>query len=548
MDRVKILEKQRRLLHRDSGLAAIATPNLPVGQPPFMSSANEPLPFALFTELNSAPAASAEEVQALLAELNAAFDQKRMDELFGKAKQDVLQSVVGAFGLGKVLAAYDKVGGNVDTIHNARHGVYATEKARAAFENRGDYDTDAVHGHETYKETNRSTSALRKTEGIQDAYSGDRRTAHDHVDLDHVISGRQTHDDPGRVLAGIKTEDLANVPENLAATHRSINRSKKALSPDEFAHKLEEDAAARKERIGKLSSSKDLSDQDRKELEKLTALESADPDAIREHGKVAQKAQDAEVNETYYLGNKFLGNTALTGAKEGAKVGVQQAIGVMLVELLTGVFNEIFEAFENGRQGESFLADVKERLLRIGRSVLARWKDVLEAMGTGFISGFISNLVTTIINAFVTTGRRIVRMIREGAYSLFRALKMILFPPDGMTLQEAAHEALKLVAAGGIVIGGVVLEEAVEKLILGVPFLVPIAPIVSTVIVGALSAICMALTTYLIDKLDLLNVIARQRSDYVLNTLDAENQALIEECERLATRLDDMADRLLTSS
>lgn len=52
----------------------------------------------------------------------------RFEQMIQECKQSVIQSIVVPFGLGKILAAYDKVGGNVDTIHNARKGIYATKK------------------------------------------------------------------------------------------------------------------------------------------------------------------------------------------------------------------------------------------------------------------------------------------------------------------------------------------------------------------------------------------------------------------------------------
>ncbi|EGH29593.1 hypothetical protein PSYJA_11665, partial [Pseudomonas syringae pv. japonica str. M301072] len=94
-------------------------------------------------------------------------------------------------------------------------------------------------------------------------------------------------------------------------------------------------------------------------------------------------------------------------------------------------------------------------------------------------------------------------------------------PPDGLTFDQAAHEALKLLAVGGVVIGGVALEEVVEKLILSVPMFVPIAPVLTAVLVGALTAFCMTFVCYLIDKMDLLGVIRAERSKAVVAGLNA---------------------------
>ncbi len=480
------------------------------------------------------------EVQSLLSELKGAFDQERLEELLGKAQKDVLYSIAGPFGLGKILSAYDKEGGNVDTIHNARHGIYATEREKTAYQDRRTYDSDKVHSDPRYTQEGKRHSINRDAIGERDAYSSDIRGTHDKVDLDHVVSARQTHDDPGRVLAEVETEDLANINDNLVATHRSINRSKKDKDPEKFAQYLEENSEARKVKITELSSKEELSDQERKQLSKLQALDSADPDIIRSRGALAHTAQDKILSKKYYTSEKFWADSASTGVTEGAKLGVQQAFGIIVIEVFTGVFGELRSAFRNGLQGETLFDDIKARFRRVAHSVAARWKNVVEGFGAGFISGFVSNLVTTIINAFLTTGRRAVRMIREGIFSLLKALKMMFFPPEGMTFREAAHEASKLIAAGGIVIAGVALEEVVEKLIASVPILVPVAPILTAVVVGTLSAVGMALAAYLIDKLDLFGVIEVKRDTYVIEKLDRGIQKQLEACERIAEQVDDM--------
>ena len=129
----------------------------------------------------------------------------------------------------------------------------------------------------------------------------------------------------------------------------------------------------------------------------------------------------------------------------------------------------------------------------------SRYGRVFRVFGDGFISGFTSNAVTVLINTFVTTGKRVVRLIREGILSLLKALKMLVLPPEGLTFSEAAHESMKLLAAGGIVVGGVALEESVELLIKSVPVLIPYASVLTAVFVGALTALCMTFVCYLID-------------------------------------------------
>ena len=45
-----------------------------------------------------------------------------------------------------------------------------------------------------------------------------------------------------------------------------------------------------------------------------------------------------------------------------------------------------------------------------------------------------SNLLTFLINNFLSTAKRFVTVIREGIIGLFRAFKMIFFPPKNKLL------------------------------------------------------------------------------------------------------------------
>ncbi|MNJ44703.1 hypothetical protein D3C77_397670 [compost metagenome] len=69
-------------------------------------------------------------------------------------------------------------------------------------------------------------------------------------------------------------------------------------------------------------------------------------------------------------------------------------------------------------------------------------------------------------------------------------------------------------------VGGVALEEAAEKLILGVPLFAPIAGMLTAVLVGAATALSMTFVCYLLDKLDLFGAVRAERDRQVIGTLD----------------------------
>lgn len=488
--------------------------------------------------------------QALLTELRSTFDKGKLDTLLDKAKMDLIKSVIGPLGLGKLVSDSDKVGGNVDTIHNARNNIYATEKAQRQYINRGKYDNDvsnAVHKHTNYIAHNKRHSINKKTIGAVDHYTNKLIDTNQRMDLDHVVSAKATHDDAGRVLANISTDALANIDENLTPTTASINRSKKQKSPEEFAKYLSDTAELRQSKISELQANKSLTDKDKKELNKHLELASVDPNALKTKGKKAQNAQDTEINSAYYTGDQFRDQLTKSSVKEGASMGAQQAIGVLLVELLTASMDEIKDAFKNGKNTDSIISDIKCRLGRIAKRVARKWDGAVKAFSKGFISGFISNIITVIINAFVTTSARFVRMIREGLFSLFQAFKIMLSPPNGLSNREAVHEGMKLIASGGILIGGILLEEVVEKYLNTIPVLNLIAGLLSSIIVGSITAILMAVVCYLIDKMDLLGAVKIRRDRFIIERLDAKIESSLERCEHFANEIDMLTNNSLLS-
>ncbi|MFQ1595863.1 hypothetical protein ACK4A3_18245 [Aeromonas veronii] len=486
-------------------------------------------------------------VQALLEELHDMFNQAGLDQLFGKLRCEVIQSIVGPLGIGKLVGSYDKVGGNVDTIHNARKHIYATEGSKASYKMRGEYDntiSNVVHRNSNYIAHNKRHTVNKNTVGIEDAYIKERIYFDQKMDLDHVISAKKTHDDPGRVLSGVSTDVLSNIDENLMPTAASVNRAKKQKSPAEFVNYLENTASSRKKRISDLHQKKHFTNKEKKELNKLIKLEAVDHDAVRAKGELAQSAQDKIVNSTYYHGNDFRKNISETSTHEGVKMGLQQALGLLLAELFTASMDEIRDAVKNGKENRAIFEDIKDRLFRVSKRVTLKWKDALAAFKDGFVSGFISNIVTVLINVFATTSKRLVRMIREGVFSLLNALKIIFFPPEGQSHTQAAHECIKLIASGVIMVGGIALEEIVEKnLIASIPFLAPVIPIFTTIIVGAITGISASLVCYLIDKMDFFGVVKEARDIFVVAMLDKNIVSSLENCTALADNIDELLGR-----
>lgn len=170
-----------------------------------------------------------EETQDFIKQYYSNPHNARFEQMIQECKQSVIQSIVVPFGLGKILAAYDKVGGNVDTVHNARKGIYATNKEQGNYEKRGEYNSDEYHSHSKYIEINKKQTELKESGQLKDYMTNEKVAKNAKTDLDHIVSAKEIHDDPGRVLAEIDGAELANTETNLKMTDSTINRSKKLI-------------------------------------------------------------------------------------------------------------------------------------------------------------------------------------------------------------------------------------------------------------------------------------------------------------------------------
>ena len=181
-------------------------------------------------------------------------------------------------------------------------------------------------------------------------------------------------------------------------------------------------------------------------------------------------------------------------------MGLRQAMGLLLTELVNGLFNEIKTVIKHGVEaGKSLLEEIRGRLFKVIQAVIKKIPDAAAQLFHGGISGFMSNLMTFVLNSFLSTAKRFVTAIREGLIGLFRAFKTILFPPEHLTKDEALQEGLKILTAVVISSVGIILTESVATFMASVPFLKVIADIVTPVLIGTLSGLLTAFLAYQID-------------------------------------------------
>lgn len=483
-----------------------------------------------------------EVTELLLSELEEKFHKNNLQNLLDNARTQTINSLV-PLGLGSKLADKDQLGGNVDTTHNARKGIYATQEAESRYNERGDYiSKDYHHGNASYNEMQREGAKRVKDGTLIDESNGSLFTVNNNdkadKNLDHVVSSHEVHNDRGANLAGLDTAELANIEDNLKFINASVNKSKSDMTMDEYLDVLPSRIASKKERINELQSKPSLSNQEQNELKNaenyVQHAEKIDVEKMKNLDQDARDSINKKVDDSYYKSKKFAKNSAVSAGKASLKMGLSAAFAEFLSNFLNDLFDEMQDCYCNGKETDSIMAELKVRLKRLVTKSAKNWKKISEAFMVGSISGFLSELVTILLNMFFTTSKRVVTCVREGGRSLLQALKFAMFPPENISRQEALHEASKILASGVVVTGGIILEEIIEKLIVStVPFLAPISGIASGILTGALVAVTSCLAVYLLDKSDLLGAIKERRHQFVNDEVDSmlsnslsENMAL----------------------
>jgi len=398
-----------------------------------------------------------------------------LQKLFDDCQQQVVAQIIGPFGLSPAMFQ-DRNGGNVTTVHNFENASsnYVADKDQASYAaSREKYDRDNI------KDIKKSVKDGLKAPGL-DGYTG-KKVDPSKLEADHVTSLKRINSTKKNHLAfntgdGFdRLAEVANSPENLVATHRDINNPKRAKDLIEFANEVV-DGETNADRLG------------------------MDPERMRAAKERSEKHLNKTADRAILV--KQTGELVKTGASQAAQMGLRQAMGVLLNELVNGLFTEIKVLIRHGiEHGKSLFDDVRQRLARIVEGVAKKIPDAAAQMFEGGVSGFMSNLLTFMINGFLSTAKRFVTVIREGLIGLFKAFKMIMFPPKDMSADDALKAGLKLLSTVVVSSVGILLQETVTTFISTVPFLLPVAEVVSSVLVGTLSGLLSAFVAYQIDTL-----------------------------------------------
>lgn len=387
-----------------------------------------------------------------------------------EVERTITHSLITSFGL-DFLLVQDKHGGDVDTIHNARSGVYATEGAQHDYISRGAYDESEkrrYHTHDNYRSRGKQDKGLKDAGSLRDAYRIGSPVMQGQTprDLDHVQSAHEIHNDPGRVLAGLDGVELANQDSNLQSTHSTINRAKKAKPVTVFLRDVKKTIQRERERIERdqlrldalpretpqqQHNARMLEDEIRKNKEKVSTLESIDHKAMRDIDKEARSAYNQKINWSYYSSGKFIGSAATATANLSARMGVRQALGMVAAEIwfeLRARLPQVLRSLRRNFTLERFITRLNYTLKCIYGRVQKKLKTFIASFQDGAIAGAVSSLTTTVFNIFATTSKNAIKIIRELWSSLVTAGKTLFFNPEKLPNSEKNRKILATLAAG----------------------------------------------------------------------------------------------------
>lgn len=463
--------------------------------------------------------------------------KQRVDELLDSCKDEVIKQIIGPFGLTQAMFD-DKDGGNVTTRHNFEKGVVATDEDQA----RHDEWQSALN-----KNVDRELHDKAKDKWKKDTYQS-------------MHNGQEVIDGYTGEVLGVKTGTTINKEGNrIDAEHKtSVGEIERDSKNHLFANggnaeerlddrvKISSDKTNLIFAEGGMNSSK--GDRDLKEwanaaISKKHANETGNPNMTNAeyYALNAELAEKAYQESKEYIQHEQRKKQAIkqgkellqTGAEEAARNALRQAMGLVLHEFVNSSFIEVKRIANNPTLQENFVDHLIEAMRNIIEKIKDKSEHILKSVLSGGVQGFISNLLTFIINNIVTTAAKVVTIIREGLKGLWEAVKLIMNPQEGMSGIDVARQASKIIATVITTSLGIILEKSIEAFILSIPILAPLAPFISPVITGLLTGIVTALVIFAIDKLfDWLNESGTEMLNAQIEYMEA-NVALFEQVAQM---------------
>lgn len=428
---------------------------------------------------------------------------------FEGCKKEIFQNIISQFGLSNAYDNYKK-GGHVDTIHNVRNDVFATKEIKREVRDNPKYDksiSNELHKTIQYKDTNRKLTNQKKQGGMKDVYTGKTLKSNQQTDLDHVVSTKEIHNDPGRILAGLKADDLANNEKNLKLVNININRSKKDKTMSDFIEYNKRRQPFLKTRIEKIKADNTLLT-DEKQKKIYNVENQLDPDyaKMKKIDKEARKFNEQKINTAYYKDGDFKRNILKQGKNLGVAQAKKQLIGYLLIEIQEFFFTVTIPVLKKWNALANMterIAAFKQEFENAKENFVSRINEIIDQLlsgvADGFSGGFVSDILNTLINTFLTTSQNFAKLLNDGITGMIKACKILMSNNPDISLNEKIREAMKILSITITASIGYFLKEGLDKYFKTTP-LVKYADILSSGIGSIFTGIVASMLIFAFDN------------------------------------------------
>ena len=296
---------------------------------------------------------------------------------------------------------------------------------------------------------------------LKDEYTGKTLKINEKVNLDHVVPRKQIFENPWRKIADIETVDLANKPENFAATNESLNKSKGATSNSDYIKnrearekKLKDQVQRANEKIDK----KNISDAEKRNLKaennkRLNDKLAADSKKMLKSEKTAKKAINKDIAK----------KASVRMANKAGKEAVKAMFVAALFGMLKEIMNALVRYFKSKKQSfDAFLKEMKKAL----HSFFGKIKDFIKVG----VDSFVGSIVGEIIGAFAEKLRKLPNLVKQLFGSIRESISYLSNPENEShsTAIKIAHIS-KIITSALVGVGAMFLGEYFEQFLNKIP-------------------------------------------------------------------------------
>ena len=376
-----------------------------------------------------------------------------------------------------------------------------------------------------YRDANKAMKEKQKAGNLKDEYTGKNIGPNDKANLDHVKSRKELYENARRRQAGIETEELANMSENLKATNESLNKSKGAKSIEEYCNKREQ-------------REKDLIEQNKRANEKIDKSNRSDIDKQRAKEENNKRLQDkldaddelmkkADSDASKAINMKIAKGVAKATVKKAGKDALKQMAVSAIFALLKETMNGLVRFFKTKAKSFRCFMDEMELALK------SFCKKITGILKEG-VNSFVGTVSVEIFGPIVSTYKKLASFIKQGISSVMDAVRYLKDEdnknkPFGIKVAQIG----KIAITGLSATGALALGETIEKGLLSVapvlniqiPLLGSLANIIGVFLASLLNGVAGAMVINFIDKF----IAKQQKADASSAVLKTGNKIIAQQ-------------------